>query len=167
MLDPLSGSTISCHKHNPGTVPPNLRWLCWPLMRTPLSASLGIALLVGSFIAVLFITGKWYLAAIAVMCLLLSVRRFFLPETLEIAMDGIHRWSLGKHSYIPWSRVGAWQVSGDVVILHPRGVPGNEPRSAGVVLFVFDRLPQVAGALEYYLGSQQGGCSSETAEPGL
>jgi len=113
----MSGATEEYPSPPAQSPPAAIRWQSWPLrdhvLRTALVAIglLAIGVMVG------WLTGRVYLAVLAVAALAATAWRLFVPVVFEVSEAGIDRWVFGRRRHIPWEAIHRHEVGPDGILL--------------------------------------------------
>jgi len=64
-----------------------------------------------------WLTGRVYLAVLAVAALAATAWRLFVPVVFEVSEAGIDRWVFGRRRHIPWEAIHRHEVGPDGILL--------------------------------------------------
>ncbi len=70
-------------------------------------------------VAIWLLTGRTYLAVLALAALAAALWRFFLPVVFELGEEGVSQSFLGRQRRIPWRAIGRYEVCAAGVLLLP------------------------------------------------
>ncbi|HYW81128.1 MAG TPA: hypothetical protein VE890_16215 [Thermoguttaceae bacterium] len=100
-------------------LPAAVRWRSWPARDNPVHTLLvGLGMLIGGML-ISWGSGHWYLTLPAVLALLVSMWRFFLPITFELNDRGVDRWIFGRQRHVAWNAIRRHEICPGGVLLLP------------------------------------------------
>lgn len=143
--------------------PKELQMVDWPLRQRPLRTLLLLGGMVTAGLYAASTMSQPWLAVIALVLLLASIWRTWIPVRFELGPRGITERTLGRTRRIPWRDVARWEI-------HQRGVLLVADQEASAFsplrgLYIhFPREPErLREVLDFYLGPRPRGLRKEDA----
>ena len=107
------------HDDSKQTVDASLRWQNWPLRESMTRSVMAVVGLLLAALVVYVITGRIVLALLALLALLITSSRFYLPVEFELGGAGVQQRLLGRRRRIPWHAIGRYEIGFSGVLLLP------------------------------------------------
>ncbi len=135
----------------PDEPPPLVRWWSCPIRDSILGACLVPVGLAAAGMGVYAATGRVHLAIFAVLVLVLSLWRFFVPVSFELNVDGVNQWVFRRHRRISWDEIHRYEVCSKGVLLLPHTDYCPMDAFRGLYLPWRNRREEVMAQVHYYL----------------
>ena len=99
--------------------PAAVRWRSWPARDNLIHSLLvGLGLLIGGLL-IFWGSGQVYLTFLAVLAVVASMWRFFLPIVFELDDRGVGQRLFGRQRHIAWNAIGSYEICPQGVLLLP------------------------------------------------
>lgn len=133
--------------------PPPIRWRVWYLAEHP-GWAVGWCLLQGAvWWSVLWVTGRGYLAGLAVGMVMLASWRLLTPIRYELSPEGVLQAVGGLQWKIPWKAIGRYETAESGVWLWPTKSPRPMDALRAIYLPWGEHREAVLSHLRYHLES--------------
>jgi len=107
--------------------------------------------LVALALAVGWLSGRAYLAALATLALLAALRRFFLPVVFELGSEGVDQHLFGRKHRIPWHSIHRYEICSAGVLLLPHADASAMAPFRGLYLPWTTHRDRVLAHVRHYL----------------
>jgi len=113
-------STTEQNASPPEPPPVPIRWRSWPLRDDMPRSSAVLAGLLAAGLLAGWLSGRAYLALLAMAALAAALWRVLLPVDFELNNEGVHQWVFGRYRRIPWRAVGRYEICRTGILLLPQ-----------------------------------------------
>ena len=133
---------------------PTLELRQWPLRDEPIPSVVVLCVVVAISVGLGYIAGSTWWGLAAVIALLLSLWRMWVPVEIRFSELGVVQTALRRSWRIPWESIAAYEVRHAGVLLLPDDDSSLIGRLKGLYIGWGDHQQELLSLIEHYLGER-------------